>query len=294
MPISANQTIDTGYDFTARQVEVPHPVTGRKSGYYMNIRNDNEEIVGWTSERYGLVNHKEVIDFADNAFSARDIEVDRKVYVTEGGSKMRAVYDLKGDRFQSKVPEVGDIVGYRLTAQNSLDRSLRLSYMLGILRLVCTNGMNTMEADVSMTKKHSKGVNLEEVLSPKALDTALGKFQGALDVYTQMARLEVSQEQGLIILQNLANGKVFSEKVRESIAQIWNTPSYEEDKGRNLYNLNTASTQHLTHDVAETRFEYANRVTNNVLKRFDLASRNSKRLEKLWTPQKNAEISITE
>ncbi len=292
MPIAANQTIDTGYDFTARQVEVPHPVTGKKSGYYMNIRNDNEEIVGWTSERYGLVNHKEVIDFADNAFSARDIDVDRKVYVTEGGAKMRAVYDLKGDRFQSKVPEVGDIVGYRLTAQNSLDRSLRLSYMLGILRLVCTNGMNTLESEVAMTKKHSKGVNLEEVLSPKALDTALSKFKNSLDVYSQMARLEVSQEQGLIILQNLANGKVFSEKVRESIAQIWNTPSYEEDKGRNLYNLNNAVTQHLTHDVSGERFEYANRVTQNVLKRFKRAVSSKKVLEGLWTPAKSSAVVV--
>ena len=62
----------------------------------------------------------------------------------------------------------------------------------------------------------------------------------------------------------------------------------------NLYNLNNAVTQHLTHEVADTRFEYANRVTTNVLKRFDLAARNSTRLNKLWTPQKNEEIVITE
>ena len=237
-----------------------------------------------------MVNHKEVIDFADNAFAARDIDVDRKVYTTEGGSKMRAVYDLKGDSFRCAIPQVGDIVGYRLTAQNSLDRSLRLSYQLGILRLVCTNGMNTLEAEVSMTKKHSKGVNLEEVLSPKALDTALGKFQGALDVYSQMARQDVSQEQGLIILQNLANGKVFSEKVRENIAQIWNSPSHDEDKGRNLYNLNNAVTQHLTHEIAGERFEYANRVTQNVLKRFQGAMTKKDRLEKLWTPAKSQAV----
>jgi hypothetical protein len=87
---------------------------------------------------------------------------------------------------------------------------------------------------------------------------------------------------------------VFSEKVREAIAKIWNEPTHEEDEDRNLYNLNNAVTQHLTHEVADSRFEYANRVTTNVLKRFDLASRNSKRLEKLWTPQKTVEISVTE
>ena len=207
---------------------------------------------------------------------------------------MRAVYDLIGEEFQAKVPEVGDIMGYRLTAQNSLDRSLRMAYALGLKRLVCLNGMTTTESEVEMTKKHSLNVNLEEVLSPRALDTALAKMKESLTVYGRLAQSEVSQEQGIIILQNLANSKVFSEKVRESIALIWNNPSHEEDKGRNLYNLNNAVTQHLTHEVADTRFEYANRVTSQVLKRFDLATRNKKKLEKLWSPAKSDQIVVTE
>lgn len=294
MPIEAKQKIDEGYDFTAKQIEVPHPVTGEKSGYYMNVREDNNEIMGWTTDRYGLVQHRDIVGFADNAFADRGIEVERKVYTTEGGSKMRAVYDLIGEEFQAKVPEVGDIMGYRLTAQNSLDRSLRMAYALGLKRLVCLNGMTTTESEVEMTKKHSLNVNLEEVLSPRALDTALAKMKESLTVYGRLAQSEVSQEQGIIILQNLANSKVFSEKVRESIAQIWNNPSHEEDKSRNLYNLNNAVTQHLTHEVADTRFEYANRVTSQVLKRFDLATRNKKKLEKLWSPAKSDQIVVTE
>jgi hypothetical protein len=122
----------------------------------------------------------------------------------------------------------------------------------------------------------------------------LAKLKDSLSTYGRLAQTEVNQEQGLTILKNLAAAKVFSDKVRENIAKIWNEPTYEEDKARNLYNLNNAVTQHLTHEIADTRFEYANRVTTNVLKRFDLAARNEKRLEKLWTPKKNEEIIITE
>ena len=111
-----------------------------------------------------------------------------------------------------------------------------------------------------------------------------------MSVYSRLAGVELEQEQGLTILQNLANAKVFSEKMRENIAQIWNSPTHEEDSARNLYNLNNAVTHHLTHEVADERFEYANRVTSNVLKRFDLASRNGQRLEKLWTPAKSESI----
>ena len=294
MPITAKQQIDTGYDFTVKQVAVPHPVKGGKSGYFMNIREDNDDILGWTTERYGLVQHSDILGRADEAFENRGIDVTRKVIVTEGGAKMRAQYDLQGDLFKADVPKVGDTMAYRLTAQNSFDRSLRISFALGLVRLVCTNGMTTTEKEVEMVKKHSTNINIGDIITEDALDSALSKLKDSLSTYGRLAQTELTQEQGLVILQNLSNAKVFSEKVREAIGKIWNEPTHEEDKERNLYNLNNAVTQHLTHEVADERFEYANRVTANVLKRFDLAARNSTRLNKLWTPQKNTEIVVSE
>jgi hypothetical protein len=294
MPIIAQQEINQGFDFTVNQVEVPHPVTGDKSGYFMNVRADNDDILGWTTERYGLVQHRDVLGRADQAFSDRGIDVERKVIITEGGAKMRAQYDLQGDLFKAEVPQVGDVMAYRLTAQNSFDRSLRISFALGLVRLVCANGMTTIEKEVEMVKKHSTNINIGDLITEDALDSALAKLKNGLSVYSRLAGVELEQEQGLNILQNLADTKVFSEKVRESIAQIWNAPTHEEDKDRNLYNLNNAVTQHLTHDVADERFEYANRVTTNVLKRFDMASRNPNRLKKLWTPAENSQVVVTE
>ena len=292
MPILAKQ--DQNYDYTVKQVAVPHPETGNKSGYFMNISTDNDEILGWTSDRYGLVNNADLLDKADAAFEARGIAVTRKVIVTEGGAKMRAQYDLSGDMFRAEVPQVGDTMAYRLTAQNSFDRSLRISFALGLVRLICTNGMVTMEKEVEMVKKHSRQVNIGDIISDDALDNALAKLGDSVNVYGRLAQVELEQEQGLNILQNLTNSKVISEKVRESIAHIWNSPTHDEDKDRNLYNLNNAVTQHLTHEVADERFEYANRVTTNVLKRFDMAARNPKRLEKLWTPVKSDVVVVTE
>ncbi len=294
MPIAANQTVNQGFDYHVNQVEVPHPITGDKSGYFMNVREDNDEILGWTTDRYGLVQNSDLLDRADQAFDDRGITVDRKVIITEDGAKMRAQYDLQGDAFQAEVPQVGDVMAYRLTAQNSFDRSLRVSFALGLVRLVCTNGMTTMEKEVEMVKKHSTQVSIGDIISDDALDRALAKLATSVNVYSRLADTSIEQEQGLNILQNLTSAKVISEKVRESIAQIWNAPAFDEDKGRNLYNLNNAVTQHMTHDVADERFEYANRVTSNVLKRFDLASRNPQRLKKLWTPQENSEVVVTE
>ncbi len=292
MSILAKQEINTGFDYTVEQVAVPHPVTGSKTSYFMNVRKDNNDILGWTSDRYGIVNNQDLIDVADHAFESRGIGVDRKVYVTEGGAKMRAIYDLQGDQFTAKVPQVGDVMGYRLTAQNSFDRSLRVSFALGLVRLVCTNGMVTMEKEVDMIKKHSLQVNVQDIIGGDALDTALAKLSRSTDVYTRLASTPIDEEQGLNILQNLTKGKVISDKLRENIARIWLNPTHEEDKDRNLYNLNNAVTQHLTHEVSDTRFELANRVTGNVLKRLDLASTNGKRLAKLIAPLKEEEAVI--
>ncbi len=294
MPIAANQQVNTGYDYRVNQVQVPHPITGEKSGYFMNVREDNDEILGWTTDRYGLVHNGDLLDRADKAFEDRGIAVERKVIITEGGAKMRAQYDLQGDMFKAEVPQVGDTMAYRLTAQNSFDRSLRISFALGLVRLICTNGMTTMEKEVEMVKKHSTNINIGDIISDDALDRALAKLASSVGVYGRLAEVELEQEQGLTILQNLTNDKVISEKVRESIAGIWNNPTHDEDKGRNLYNLNNAVTQHMTHEVADERFEYANRVTGNVLKRFDMASRNPNRLKKLWTPRENSEMVVTE
>lgn len=293
MAIAAKQEINKNYDFTVKQVEVPHPIKSGKSGYFMNIREDNDEILGWTTERYGIVQNRDILDRADEAFEARGINVTRKVIVTEGGAKMRAQYDLDGDLFKGEIPQVGDCVGYRLTAQNSFDRTLRVSFALGLLRLVCTNGMATTEKEVEMVKKHSTNINIGDIITEDALDKALAKLKGSLTTYGRLSQVDLTQEQGLYILQNLANAKVFSEKVRENVARIWNSPTHSEDKERNLYNLNNAVTQHITHEVADERFEYANRVTVNVLKRFDLAANNKARLNKLWTPAKGDVVVTT-
>ena len=293
MSIAAKQSINSDYDFTVNQVEVPHPVRGGKSGYFMNVRADNDEILGWTSERYGLVNHRDVLGRADEAFEARGIDVTRKVIITEGGAKMRAQYDLSGDMFKAEVPAVGDVVSYRLTAQNSFDRSLRVSFALGLVRLICTNGMTTTEKEVDMVKKHSKQLNIADLITDNALDAALAKLKDSVTVYGRLAQTELTEQQGLNILKTLTQGKILSEKLREEIAKIWVNPTHDEDAARNLYNLNNAVTQHLTHEVADERFEYANRVTSNVLKRFDMASRNVKRLEKLWSPVKSDVVVVT-
>jgi len=69
--------------------------------------------------------------------------------------------------------------------------------------------------------------------------------------------------------------------VKDGILKVWENPTREEDEARNLWTLYNAATQHLTHEVSGERFEYANTVSTNVLKRLRGAAESSDKLNRL-------------
>ena len=297
MPIEAKQTKNSNWDYEVVQERLKRP-NGKQSKIFSNVRTDTGEELGYSTERYGIVQNADLLTKAESAFDSRGIKYERNVYATNDGAKLRAVYDLQGDQFRTTVPMVGDIMNYRLTVQNSFDRTLRVSFALGLMRLVCLNGMQTMEKDIDMVSKHSTKLNLDNLITDSALDNALAFLKDSGNVYGQLAATKLDDEKGLNILTNLTKKKVMSEKVRERVAGIW---SNREDLLRtnntdpNLYNLYNSVTQHLTDEVEETRFEYSNRIGTQVLRNFEAALRNPKRLTSLVKPVVNdSQIVVTE
>ena len=302
MPITAKQETGTAYDFRVNQVEFNNPVNGEKPGLFANIRQDNNEILGVVSKRYSIVNNSDILGRADSALESAGMPYKRKVYSLEGGRKMKAYYDIGVDDEGKVINEAmtrkvakGDIMGFRLIAQNSFDRTLRVSFALGLIRLVCTNGMTTMEKEISMIKKHSQSFNLDDFIAGDALETAIKRLDNSVNVYKLLADQEVSQEQGISILNNLTTPrfkKVLSEKAREGVARSWNNPTHNEDADRNLYNLNNAVTQYFTHD--QDSVEYAQRSSKRVLEYFEQAAHSGKEGKTFTALTKNEEITVTE
>jgi hypothetical protein len=149
-----------------------------------------------------------------------------------------------------------------------------------------------------MVSKHSTKLNLDNLITDSALDNALAFLKESGNVYGQLAATKLDDEKGLNILTNLTKKKVMSEKVRERVAGIW---SNREDLLRtnntdpNLYNLYNSVTQHLTDEVEGTRFEYSNRIGTQVLRSFEAALRNPKRLTSLVKPVvDDSQIVVTE
>ena len=290
MPKVPTQT--SNYDFTVEQVPL-FDEKGRRSGFFGNQRTDNGTILGVTSERYGIQNNAPLIERAEDAFNDQGLgDFEREVIVTGDGQRMRAVYDFKTQIKRREDRKKGDNMGLRLTVQNSFDRSLRVSFAMGVLRLVCTNGMTSLEKEQSMTKKHSTGNDLDFL--GEALEKAIGSWDKALLTYNNLENVKIEQQQGLNALHNLAKGGAISDRMAGAVSSIWNNPTYTEDSGRNLYNLYNAVTEHLSREVEGTRYELAERVNQKVLKSLDQAARNEAKKDKLLLLPKGDVISFAE
>jgi hypothetical protein len=281
--MARNTLQSTDYDFTVERVPLKLP-SGTQSRMYAHVRTDTGEELGHGTEQYGFIQNADLVGMADEAFESRGmVPTSKRIVVCGRGERLYAQYDFANERAQVRREDrqVGDELGMRLTLQNSFDRSLRASVALGMLRLVCTNGMTTMENEFGMTRKHSSNVELGFI--SKAIGQAKASFQDAAKGFELLGERDITQDQGHNIINQLNKSKVLSNVVRDGIAKIWDNPTHAEDEARNLWTLYNATTQHLTHAVNEDRFEYSNTVSNNVLRRLRGAATYPDKLAKLVT-----------
>ena len=261
-----------------------------KSPVMGNFRTDTGQCLGTSTEAYAIVQNGDLVDQVEDALGRSELgEFTSQKLVARDGARFYGVYD-----FPSMVKPVvlGDGAGMRLTLNNSFDRSTGVDFTLGLMRLICLNGQMTLVADTSVTKKHSHKLTLDFITD--AIHSCTLKFEESIKDFGTLAEREITQEQGGLILDNLAIKKVLSESLRDSIQMVWDAPTHKEDEGRNLYNLYNATTQHLTHDVEGGRFEYARRVSHSVLKNLTKARDHAEHFGKLTqrVPKKD-EVAIT-
>lgn len=263
MPILKQQS--TEWDFDVDHIPAPsfeHNGLTVKPDHFLNVRRDTGEVLGVASNRYGVVQNRDLIGVAEDAFGKSDLgSYDRSVIVTGKGEKLFATYDFK-DR--NRALKVGDEVGMRLTLQNSFDTTLRLSFAIGALRLICTNGMTTMERDVDMTSKHNSNVDVNFLSD--SVKVAVQRFDAACTAFDKLSEVQFDHDKGFNVLNRLAQSKVISDRQSTKIAAIWASPDYKEDQDRTLWNLYNASTQYLSREVEGKRYELASKTNLKILK----------------------------
>ena len=259
----------------------------QKAGFWGTRRTDTGQVLGVTSDKYGLLLNSDLVKTVDEVLTDKGLDYERQITVARDGATMYGRYEFPNEL--RKVQKVGDEMGMRITIRNSYDRTSFAGLELGMLRLVCTNGMKSMRRAFGFNQKHSRKLSLDGVSD--AIDRAVKAFDTVGGEFTKLSECSINDTSGDYVLKNLTSDKILSEKLREEIVKVWLNPPFPEDKNRNLYNLYNAVTYHLTHKVEPTRFEYADKVHSNVLNRFVKATTNPTEFSKLTripTPTKGS------
>jgi hypothetical protein len=287
MSKAANQS--DRWNYTVKQLQLRHPETNALIPQFGNFREDTGECLGVASEQYGLIQNSELLDAAHNALQTKGLSgYSERTIVTSNGARFYTEFTFANKQLATSV---GDIFGYKLTLKNSFDRSMRAAISLGFMRLTCLNGASTLEKEFAATRKHSSKVSVDFLAG--AIDKAIDNGHQALRVYDSMAGVDITDEQGVNVLNQLVIADALSGSLRDDIQVLWLNPRRQEDKARNLYNLYNAVTEHLTHQVAASRYEYADKVSNSILVRLVNAARHPDRLAKLIIPVPAPAVQVT-
>jgi len=269
------------YDFPV-VMEQLQTQDGSDAGFWGTRRTDTGQVLGVTSDKYGLLLNSTLVDSIESVLTDKGLDYNKEVRVARDGATMYATYDLPGKNIA--VPGVGDTVGMRITGRNSYDRSCFAGLDLAALREVCTNGMKALRSTYTFNQKHSSKLDLSGV--SRAIDSALTAFDTIGEDYGLLAETKIDNTIGDFILKNLRDSKVLSNSLREEISKIWINPTYKEDEARNLYNFYNAATQHLTSGknrtaVQNDRYEYASKVNETILKKLTKAAKDKAFFAKL-------------
>jgi hypothetical protein len=272
------QPISNNYSFNV-ELEPLFTQEGKRGGYG-TVRKDTGDVLGVFSERYSVVQNDEAVKIVEEAFETHGMSHYKKTpRVTRNGSAMFISYDFTDIKHIHEVPKVGDKLGISLLLKNSFDGSQKLSFELGFIRLVCSNGMKSLEREYSFFKRHIGKLQLGHV--SEALNKAMCGISDSLGIFSQMADVSITEDQGVSVLRNMSRNGIFSEKVREGVEGIWLSPDFREDRAKTLYNLYNAGTQYISHRLTSDRYEMAQRLSSVISSQFARLAKSPAELGKM-------------
>lgn len=251
---------------------------GSKVNALATVREDTNEAIGIVSDRYSIIQNTDLCRDLESSLQEAGLNnYSRKVEVGANGARFYARYTFP--EIKVLLPKVGDELGLRIITKNSHDGSGAASWEVEILRLVCKNGARAYSGVNRLGQSHKGRINILS-LSRQIL-TAANSFAHTVKFLSDLADVNITQDQGRNAIENLVSREILSLKIANPIRNIWEHPTYKEDRARNLYNLYNAVTQVLTHEVEPRAFELATRINTQVSKQLVVASTNAQAFNEL-------------
>lgn len=215
-----------------------HELEGFKRVY----RPDQDLTLSVVSDQYKLVQHREAMEPAVEILGREGWKVDASRIERDGSSAF--VQLTRRDAISPEVTRVvGEKVGERLMLRNSYDKSSSLTFTMGAIVLVCSNGMVAPgKGGLGFNGHHTGDVreNFDQFLRGLAKIEA-GLATRMIEHYSQLDRF-VPEQIGYEIIK-----RSVGERVSLQVLPMW-TAGIGRDGSRSAWNLYNGITQYLTHD----------------------------------------------
>lgn len=152
-------TYNQRYDFPIKIAQIKADDVLIPSRYAV-IRTDTNEPLGIISNKYQLVPHKLVIDSFRQALIRTKMDFEENILLSPSGAYLNAKYN-----FPDITDEIakGDYISMQILLENSYDTTTSIKFILGALRLVCTNGLIFAERFTYYSQRHTQQLLVDEM-----------------------------------------------------------------------------------------------------------------------------------
>lgn len=238
---SADALRMAGLDWTVRQEQVVYK--DQESGYFMNIRSNDDKVLGVVGGRYKPVQNVDAFDFTDALLG------EGVTYETAGSlASGKRIWLL------AKMPEktiLGDVVEPYLCLTNSHDGFGSLKVAMTPVRVVCQNTLNVAinSAKRLWTVRHTSSIDSKLAEARHTLGLATQYMEKLDNVAEELFKVKIAPKQFNQLLDGLfpITGDMSARKeeaqmqLQEKLIEAWNMDDLDDHRGTGWGFINAVS-----------------------------------------------------
>jgi hypothetical protein len=210
------------------------------------VNPDTGETFSIVSNSYKLVPYQELTEVVDDILKGEDYT--KSVDFIGGGKRYQAVYRFKSEEYQLQ----GGPVNPSIVVRGSYDRSWLTSIDFGGYRVVCSNGLVVGTTYVSYRKKHSSGLDYDEMR--RVIQVGMDDYKKQVDVWRTWQDVVTTPAMFEYVMKRLDLRTRYQEQLNQEV-EVSSNLTLEDFKVKTLpywlfFNL---VTQFVTHKVVSNQ-----------------------------------------
>jgi len=201
------------YDFPVVREEL-HRKDGADTEYDAIFRSDTGAQLGIVTRKYQMIEHQEAVSFVHGVLKEMKLEPEEpKTILLNEGARMTYTLTLPSERFYPG-GDKKDLFDPTITILNSYDRTRSYGLLLGVKRLICSNGAFVLSKEFSVRVRHA----FHNIDFSKYVDPFREEIAKTVEI-TGARTKELAEANGLAFLIPIMMETVLAQKYKEMVLE---------------------------------------------------------------------------